>query len=97
MTQDDLAQMPASVALDMFRKREVSPVEVTAALIARAEATAGDVNAFTFTYFEEALTAARHAEDRYMGRGEPRARSKGCVLRSRIQAISPASPPPPDH
>ena len=71
MTQDDLAQMPASVALDMFRKREVSPVEVTAALIARAEATAGDVNAFTFTYFEEALTAARHAEDRYMGRGEP--------------------------
>ena len=80
MTHDDLALMPATVALDLFRKHQVSPVEVTSALIARAEATAGSVNAFTFTYFEEALAAARLAEDRYMGRGEtPRPLEGLCV------------------
>ena len=71
MSHDDLALMPATVALALFRKREVSPVDVTSALIARAESTADTVNAFTFTFFEDALAAARRAEDRYMGRGEP--------------------------
>ena len=36
-----------------------------AVVIARAEAIAEPVNAFTFTYFEEALAAASAAERRY--------------------------------
>ncbi|MFZ1682464.1 MAG: amidase [Rhizobiaceae bacterium] len=71
MTNQDLAFMPATAALAAFRRKALSPVELMRAVIARAEATATSVNALTYTYFDEALEAAKAAEDRYV-RGEPR-------------------------
>lgn len=63
---DELAYMPASVLLEYFRARKVSPVEVLQAQIARHEAHNGDVNATTFTHFERALDDARDSEARWM-------------------------------
>lgn len=77
---DELHHLSAASALAAFRQRHLSPVELTDALISRAEATAETINAFTYTYFAEARAAAKQAEDRYMGKGEqPRALEGLCV------------------
>ena len=67
---DNLAYLPASEALARFRSRELSPVELMEAVIARAEEVEPTVNAFAQTHFDEALAAAREAEARYGGKGE---------------------------
>ena len=69
MNDADLCYLPATEALAAFRARTLSPHELMQAVIARAEALAEPVNAFTFTHFEEALAAAGAAEQRYF-RGE---------------------------
>ena len=80
MTADDLAMRPATALLEGFRRKEFSPVETTKALIDRAEKSAATINAFTYTYFDEALAAAREAESRYIGKGEaPRPLEGLCV------------------
>src|SRR5579859_6903943 len=66
----DLHYLSAAEALAMFRGRELSPVELLNAVIARAEVVEPAINAFAEMRFEEALTAAKAAEARY-GRGEP--------------------------
>jgi Asp-tRNA(Asn)/Glu-tRNA(Gln) amidotransferase A subunit family amidase len=66
----DLCYLPASEALRLFRERSLSPLELMKAVIARAEAVEPTVNALCVTYFDEALAAARAAEDAYRGRGE---------------------------
>ena len=71
MTLGDLALLSAHTALEEFQARRLSPVELTTALIERAEADQGRINPFTFTYFDAALDAAKGAEDRYMGKGAP--------------------------
>lgn len=65
MSDLDLCYMTASEALAQFRAKKLSPVELMQAVIARAESTRKKVNAFTYTYYEEALAAARKAESRY--------------------------------
>ncbi|WP_050931827.1 amidase [Aestuariivita boseongensis] len=76
----DLAYISASDALAAFRAKRLSPVELTDAIIARAERTEPDVNAFTYRYFEDARAAARNAEARYMGHGAaPRLLEGLCV------------------
>jgi len=71
---NDLCYLPATEALCLFREKNLSPVELMEAVIARAEAVEPTVNALCVTFFDEALEAARRAEDSYMGRGEaPRA------------------------
>ncbi|MGC6484948.1 MAG: amidase [Candidatus Puniceispirillales bacterium] len=80
MTADDLAMRPATALLEGFRRKEFSPVETTTALIDRVEKSAATINAFTYTYFDEALAAAREAESRYIGKGEaPRPLEGLCV------------------
>ena len=69
MSDDDLGYLTADEALGQFRSRRLSPVELLAALIARAERIQPRINAFTDTYFDEALAAARQAEARYAGKG----------------------------
>src|SRR5215831_6159862 len=54
----------------MFGSRELSPVELLTAVIARAEAVEPTINAFAETRFDEAMSAAKAAEARYL-RGEP--------------------------
>jgi Asp-tRNA(Asn)/Glu-tRNA(Gln) amidotransferase A subunit family amidase len=69
MTQE-LHYISATDALKRFRSRELSPVELMESVIRRAEAVEADVNAFTDTYFDQALAAAKLAEVRYGGGGE---------------------------
>jgi amidase len=68
---EPLHYMAATEALAAFRARELSPVELLDAVIARAEAVEPTVNALCHTYFDEARDQARAAEARYAGRGEP--------------------------
>jgi amidase len=67
----DLHYLPAAEALRMFRARELSPVELMKAVIARVEAVDPMVNALCHRFFDRALDQARTAEARYMGHGEP--------------------------
>lgn len=66
MNDLELCYLPASQAIDLFRSRELSPLDLLRALIARAEAVEPQVNAFTESYFEEALERAALAEKRYV-------------------------------
>jgi amidase len=61
----ELCYMTATEALKRFRSRQLSPVELMKAMIARAETVQPKLKPFTFTYFEEALDLARKAEARY--------------------------------
>lgn len=63
---DDLCYLSATRALALFRQRELSPVELLKAQIARAEQVEPDINAFTETLFDAAMDAAVLAEQRYM-------------------------------
>ena len=65
MNDAELCYLPATEALAAFRAGTLSPRELMQAVITRAEAIAEPINAFTFTYFEEALAAASAAERRY--------------------------------
>jgi amidase len=68
---NELHYLSATEALRMFRARELSPVELTEAVIDRAEAVEPVVNALCHRFFDRALDQARAAEARYMGRGDP--------------------------
>lgn len=67
---NDLHYLSANDALAMFRSKELSPVELVSAVIARAEDVEPAINAFAQTFYEEALQAAKGAEARYAGNGE---------------------------
>lgn len=66
MSDDALCYMGAAEALARFADRSLSPVELMQAVVNRAEAVEGRINALTYTHFDEALELARAAEDRYM-------------------------------
>ncbi|MFD3512998.1 amidase [Streptomyces sp. NPDC058657] len=65
---DALVQLSATEALQLFARRELSPVELMRAVVERAEKAEPHINAFTEQFHDEALEQARHAEDRYLGR-----------------------------
>ncbi len=67
----ELIYLPATEARELFRAKQLSPVDVLEAQIAQIEARNAEVNAITFTHFDEARAAAKEAERRYL-RGEPR-------------------------
>jgi Asp-tRNA(Asn)/Glu-tRNA(Gln) amidotransferase A subunit family amidase len=64
----ELCYMPATTQLERFRSGELSPVEALEAQIARAEVVEPVVNAFTDTFFEQAMDQARSAENVYANR-----------------------------
>ena len=66
----ELCYMPAAKQLEGFRARELSPVEVLRAQISRAEAVGPAINAFSHTFFEQALDQARVAEAVYSNRAD---------------------------
>ncbi len=69
----DLCYLSATEALRLFRSRQLSPVELAEAVIARAEAVEPTINAFADTFYEQALGQARDAEARYARSGsQPR-------------------------
>ena len=69
--QTELCYLTATEAIQRFKARTLSPVELLQDLIDRAEKVEPQVNAFTYEYFDEALDAAREAEKRYVS-GNPR-------------------------
>src|SRR5262249_50249979 len=58
----DLHYLSAVEALAMFGSKELSPVELLTAVIARAEAVEPTINAFAETRFDEAVNSSRAAE-----------------------------------
>jgi aspartyl-tRNA(Asn)/glutamyl-tRNA(Gln) amidotransferase subunit A len=68
---DDVARLSATELLDLYRSRQLSPVDVAKAVYARIGAHDSKVNAFCFLDEEAALTAARESAARWQ-RGEPR-------------------------
>jgi Asp-tRNA(Asn)/Glu-tRNA(Gln) amidotransferase A subunit family amidase len=69
----ELAFLLARQALHLFSTRELSPVELMAAVLERVEETGPDINAFSARFPEAALDGARAAEQRYR-RGWPEVR-----------------------
>jgi aspartyl-tRNA(Asn)/glutamyl-tRNA(Gln) amidotransferase subunit A len=65
----DLHYLSATDALKMFRRKELSPVELMTAVIERAQTVEPVINAFAQTLYDEAVSAAKEAEKRYAGNG----------------------------
>ena len=74
MNDDELCYMSANEALANFQSRSLSPVELTKAIIHRAEAIQEIINPFADQYFDEALDAAKVAgadgADAMLARGQ---------------------------
>lgn len=70
MTPDELCCTPASVLRDWIATRKVSPLELTRAILDRAEMLQPVLNCFITLVPEQALAAARQAEDDVM-QGKP--------------------------
>ena len=62
----DLCYMTATEAIDQFKAKKLSPVELMKALLARGEAVNPKLNVLTYTFAERALEQAKAAETRYM-------------------------------
>jgi aspartyl-tRNA(Asn)/glutamyl-tRNA(Gln) amidotransferase subunit A len=67
---DDIAFLPATRLLELYRARELSPVAVMAETLRRLEAYEGALNAFVLYDPDSAMRAARESEARWQ-RGEP--------------------------
>ncbi|HZD26444.1 MAG TPA: amidase family protein [Alphaproteobacteria bacterium] len=70
MTADDLCFLPAATLAGLIRRGELSPVELTEAVLARIETQQPRLNAFITVCAERALNDARAAETA-VGRGDP--------------------------
>ena len=68
--QTDLCSLSATDLLSQYRGKQVSPVEVLEAVLARVEALNPILNCFCLLDGEQALTQARASEARWM-KGEP--------------------------
>ena len=65
-TNDALCQLPASDLLDAYRKRDVSPVEVTRAVLERIDRLNPKLNAYLYVDHEGAMSSAKAAEAAWM-------------------------------
>ncbi|KUJ84527.1 amidase [Microbulbifer flavimaris] len=63
---EDLCYLEACEAIQLFRKGEVSPVDILRAQAERIESCGTEINAFTALHFERALEQARKAETAYL-------------------------------
>jgi aspartyl-tRNA(Asn)/glutamyl-tRNA(Gln) amidotransferase subunit A len=73
---DDIAFLPATRLLELYRSKELSPVTVIEETLRRLETYEGALNAFVLYDPESALAAARSSEARWR-KGEPRGRLDG--------------------
>ena len=76
---DSLHYISATEALEKFRNRELSPVELMQAVIDQAEIWEPHINAFSHRFYAEAMDEARAAEARY-AKGEPKGVLDGIPL-----------------
>src|SRR5689334_21818720 len=68
---DDIAFLPATRLLDLYRAKQLSPVAVMQETLARLERYEGALNAFVLYDSDSAMRAARESEARWR-RGEPK-------------------------
>ncbi len=66
----ELCYLSAIEALELFQSRQLSPAELMSALIEQAESVESEINAFSHTFFEEAMDQTKASELRYL-KGEP--------------------------
>lgn len=64
-SEESLPYLSATEAVAAFRARQLSPVELMRAVIARAGEVNGAVNAITVEFFDRAMEQAREAEGAY--------------------------------
>jgi Asp-tRNA(Asn)/Glu-tRNA(Gln) amidotransferase A subunit family amidase len=62
----DLCYLSGTEAIERFKSKRLSPVELMQALISRCQAINPKVNAITFEFYDRALKQAKEAEARYM-------------------------------
>ena len=79
MTDDELAWLDATAAARLLHSREVSPVELARAMIARIERMDPALGAYALPMPEVAMKQARQAEDELM-RGQPRSPLHGVPI-----------------
>ena len=63
MDNTELCYLPATEALRLFRTHKLSPVELLEAQIKRANQVEPIINAFTDTFYDQALKKAKVAEN----------------------------------
>ena len=63
--KNDLCLLNANEAIARFKLKEISPVELLNAVIKQYESIGSKLNAFTYTYFDEALKKAREEKKKY--------------------------------
>jgi aspartyl-tRNA(Asn)/glutamyl-tRNA(Gln) amidotransferase subunit A len=76
---DDIARLSATELVDLYRRKTLSPVEVTKATLARIERFNGDVNAYCHLGADGALAAARASEQRWAS-GSPKGLADGVPI-----------------
>jgi aspartyl-tRNA(Asn)/glutamyl-tRNA(Gln) amidotransferase subunit A len=85
----DLHYLSAHDTLDLFRSRQLSPVEHVEALIDRVEAHDSTINAVVDRRYDEARAEAREAAERYVGKGDaPRPLEGLCVAAKEEQPMA---------
>ena len=65
MSDLELCYLPATEAIERFKAKTLSPVELLEALIKRSEEVDPVINAFTYRHFDEAMANAKKAEAKY--------------------------------
>ena len=84
----DLYYQSAHETLELFRSRELSPVEHVEALIDRVEAHDSSINAVVDRRYDEARAEAQEAALRYAGKGDaPRPLEGLCVAAKEEQPM----------
>jgi aspartyl-tRNA(Asn)/glutamyl-tRNA(Gln) amidotransferase subunit A len=66
----DITRLSATDLLGLYRRRELSPVEATRAVLERIDAQNATTNAYCLVRGDEALAAARQSEQRWLA-GQP--------------------------
>ena len=70
MQDTDITRLSATELLGLYRRRELSPVEATRAVLARIDAQNAVTNAYCLVRDDEALASAKQSEQRWHA-GEP--------------------------
>jgi len=76
----DLAYLSGHRALELFRRRDLSPVDVAEAQLSRIDRFGSQINAFTEVYADEALSAARECETLFASRSRKPRPLEGLTL-----------------
>ena len=63
--EEKLAYMPATTQIELYKSGKLSPVDVLKAQIALYKKSNKEVNATTYTFFDQAIKQAQEAEKRY--------------------------------